>query len=87
MREGLPLKAVTASVPAVSAAAVTPDNDTDLATPTRALYIGVSGDVKVDMVGTGEGITFKAVPVGVLPVQVTRVYATGTTATDLLALW
>ena len=73
--------------PASDAAAVTPNNGADLATYTRGLYIGGFGDVKVDMVTSGT-VTFSAVPAGtVLPIRVKRVYATGTTATLILALW
>lgn len=60
--------------------------DASYAATPRSLYVGVSGDVKVDMVGGGT-VTFKAAPAGVLPAQVTKVYKTGTTATDLLALY
>lgn len=73
--------------PAVNAAAVTPSDSTDLTYATRALYIGVTGDVVVNMVGTGATITYKAVPVGILPIRVTRVLSTNTTATNILALW
>ncbi len=73
--------------PAKSAAAVTPNDSTDLGTTCRALYIGVSGDVKVNMAGSGDDIVFKAAPVGMLPVRASRVHATGTTATDIVAVW
>lgn len=53
---------------------------------TRALYVGVSGDVKVRFVNGGI-VTMKAVPVGILPACVNRVYSTGTTATDIVALY
>lgn len=49
------------------------------------IYVGVAGDVKVDTVG-GDTVTFKAGQ-GFLPVQVTKVYQTGTTATDMLWCW
>lgn len=64
--------------------AITPSDSATFAA-TRALYVGVSGDVKVDMAG-GATLTFKSAPVGPLPIQVTRVYSTGTTATDIVAL-
>ena len=67
-------------------AAVTPSDSVPLATPARALYIGVSGDVKVTMLD-GSTPTFKSVPVGKLEIQVTSVFATGTTATNIIALW
>jgi hypothetical protein len=54
------------------------------------LYVGdVSGgtDVKVTM-ESGNEATFKGVTAGsFLPVLVTRVHATGTTATQILALY
>lgn len=71
--------------PAYNAAAVTKSDATVLPT-TRALYIGVAGDVVVTMAGGATPITFKAAPVGILPIQVTKVLA-ATTATDILALY
>lgn len=74
--------------PAENSAAVTPNDSTDLAFTTRALYIGGAGDVKVDMVGTGTAVTFAGCLAGtVLPVRVERVYSTDTTATNIVALW
>lgn len=75
---------VTAS--AVGAAAVTPSDSTDFPTATRALYIGVTGNVKVTMLDSSV-VTFSNVAVGVLPVRVTRVWSTSTTATGIIALW
>lgn len=73
-----------ATDPAVGAYAVTTsDSATNNA---RALYIGVSGDVAVVTRGRSTSVVFKSVPVGVLPVQVTKVLATGTTATNILGL-
>jgi hypothetical protein len=73
--------------PASDGAAVTPNNGADLPTSARALYIGTAGDVKVDMV-SGTTLTFTAVPAGViLPVRARRVYATGTTATNIVAIY
>jgi hypothetical protein len=72
--------------PARDFAAVTPDDATDLPYPARRLYIGVSGDV-VAISPKGVTATFKAVPVGVLDVTVARVKLTGTTATNILALF
>lgn len=54
--------------------------------PATALYIGVSGDVVAQVYGSATDVTFKAVPVGILPVRVLFVRATGTTATNILAL-
>lgn len=71
--------------PAVFAKAVVPADGADLATWARSLYIGVTGNVTVTTVG-GDTITFNNVPVGVLPVQVRRVFGTGTTATNIVAM-
>lgn len=73
--------------PAANAAAITPNNGADLAANTRGLYVGVSGDVKVDMVTGGTGVTFVGLAAGIIhPLQVKRVYATGTTALNIVGL-
>lgn len=72
--------------PARDAVAVTPSDATNLTYVTRALYVGVTGDV-VAVMQSGAVVTFKAAPVGVLPICVSRVNATGTTATNILALY
>lgn len=72
----------------LNAAAITPSDSVDLTNAaTRGVYVGVAGDVKVDLVGTGTAVVFKAAPVGILNVQAKRVYSTGTTATNLVALY
>jgi len=66
---------------------VTPNNSTDLAKVPASLYVGSTGDVKVDMLNGGT-VTFVNVPDGTfLPILVTRVYATGTDATNIIALY
>lgn len=72
---------------AANAGAVTTSDTASLPTPTSGLYIGGAGDVAVVMKG-GASVTFKAVPVGtVLKISVTKVMATGTTATNIVALY
>jgi hypothetical protein len=72
--------------PAHHGVAVTPNDGADLTDTTRALYIGGAGDVRVDMYGSGT-VTFVGVAAGtVLPLRADRVYATGTTATSIVAL-
>jgi hypothetical protein len=76
-----------ASDPANGAAVITPNNSADLTVYARAIYVGVGGNITVDMTDSGTNITFLAVPQGtILPIQVKRVYSTGTTATNLVAL-
>ncbi len=77
--------AASLSDPAAGAFAVTPSDSTVLA-GCRALYIGVSGDVAVVAKGSTTAVTFKSVPIGVLPVQCVKVMSTNTTATNILSL-
>jgi hypothetical protein len=51
------------------------------------LYVGGTGNVSVITIG-GDQITFNGVPAGTtLPIQVIKLRATGTTATQVNALW
>jgi hypothetical protein len=76
---------LSAITPAGEADAVTPADGTNIA-PTRGIYVGASGDLKVDMLD-GSTLTFVSITAGVVhPLQVVRVYSTGTTATDIIAL-
>lgn len=75
-----------ATVSAYDAASVTPNDSTDIR-PTRGLYTGSGGAIAVDM-ALGTTITFSNVLAGtILPIQVKRVYSTGTTATGIVALY
>jgi hypothetical protein len=74
-----------ASDPAHHAAAVTPNDTVDLPVASTAIYIGVSGNLKVTMLG-GEILTFANVPIGWHPIRITRVW-TSTTATNIIAVW
>ncbi len=67
------------------ATAVTPSDSTELSN-VRALYVGVAGDLAVVMKNGGAAVTFKNAPIGTLPIRVTKVMATNTTATNILAL-
>lgn len=71
-----------------TAVAVTPhDSDDITGAPYKALYVGVGGDVKVDMNDSGSAIVFKNLASGqILPIVFNQVYDTGTTATNLVAL-
>ncbi|MGB3313153.1 MAG: hypothetical protein WBB85_01980, partial [Albidovulum sp.] len=69
------------------AAVVTPDDVTDLTHLPRALYVGNGGDLSIRCAG-GQSVVLQNVPGGsVLPLRVTRVNATGTSATGIVALW
>ncbi len=72
--------------PALNADSITPSDSVDLSEQTRAIYVGVSGDLKVTMVG-GNTVTFVGVAAGIpLPIQAVRIFATLTTATDIIGL-
>ena len=76
------------------AAAVTPSDTTDIqpinggtSSNGCVLYIGGAGNVRVTTDG-GDDVVFVGLAAGqFIPVQVTRVWATNTTATNIVALW
>lgn len=79
-------RTANATVAAHGAASVTL-SDSAIIPNTRSLYIGVGGDVKVTL-ADGQSVVFKNANAGaILPVQVTSVWTTGTTATDIVALY
>jgi hypothetical protein len=74
------------STPATDAATITPSDTVPLDVTTRAVFVGTSGNLAVIMAG-GESVTFVNVPVGVLPIRVTQVMDTGTSADNIVAMW
>lgn len=69
------------------AAAVTPNDNTDLAHEAHALFIGGAGNAVVITSG-GDTVTFNGLTAGsTLLVRCKRVKSTSTTATNILALW
>jgi hypothetical protein len=71
--------------PATIALQVAPDDAADLPMPSRALNAAQEGTVHVTTTGGTTATLYIAAGV-CLPVRVTRVWATGTTATGLVAL-
>lgn len=65
---------------------ITPYDTANLVHPAKGIYVGVTGDIKADMINGDTAVVFKAVPVGVLNIYVKKIYATGTTATNLVGL-
>lgn len=66
---------------------VTPSDVTNLTKLSRGLYLGTSGDVAV-ILQDGSEVTFTNLTSGVMhPIAVGRVKSTGTTATNILALF
>jgi hypothetical protein len=77
------------TAPAQRVAVVTPDDANDLPAVTRFVSLAVAGAVKV----TTRGGDTVVIPSGALMagvqhrLEVTRVWATGTTATGIVAYW
>ena len=62
-------------------------NDSTTFSPTKGLYVGVSGDVAVTM-ENGQDVTFVGLAAGIIhPISVIKVKATGTTATSIVAVY
>lgn len=76
------------TVAAGSGAAVTPDDNANLAQTARALYVGGAGNLAVILDRDTSAITFLSVAAGtLLPIRARRVMSTNTTATSILALY
>lgn len=76
------------SSPATQALAVTPHDVNAIAGTPKALFIGTGGNLVVRGVNDTADITFKNLPAGsVLPFRAQYVRATGTTASDIVALY
>lgn len=77
-----------ATVSAHKGFAITPNDATVFGQPTRGIYVGGSGTIVADLADGGTALTFVGAVGGtVLPLQVTRVYLTGTTASELVGLY
>ncbi len=79
------------AVQAEHAAAVTPNDSTNLSDVSKygmtlGLYIGTTGTLTVIM-ASGATVTFTSVAVGFIPLNVVRVLSTGTTASNIVALY
>lgn len=73
--------------PYVGGAAVTPNDSADLAELTRAVWVGGTGDLKVTF-QDGSTVVLQTVPAGsLLPIRVSRIFASGTTATLIAAIY
>lgn len=75
------------------ALSVTPSNSADIVAPTGGpndgcvLYVGTAGDIRVTTAG-GDDVVFVGIAAGsFIPVQVVKVWATSTTASNIIALW
>lgn len=68
------------------AVAVVPSDVNNLTYPS-VIYVGATGNVKI-RTAQGDDVTFNGLPAGfVIPVQAIRVWSTGTTASNLVAIY
>lgn len=75
------------TTPGEYAFAITPNDSTDLANATRALYVGGAGDVACITVN-GSTVTFVGMVAGMLyPLRLKRVLSTGTSASSLVGVY
>lgn len=76
------------SAPAENAETVSKSDTVDLVNISRGIWCGGAGNLAVIMAGNAATITFVGVPAGTLvPVRVTRVMSTNTTATSMVSVW
>jgi len=76
---------IDASSPFAGGLAVTPSDTELLPQVTRGLYVGTEGNIAVVM-QDGSELDF-VILAGWLPLRVSKIKATGTTAADIVALW
>lgn len=75
------------TAPPSAAEAIVPDDAAPLTRVTRAVYVGGGGDLRVRMLEGGI-VTFAGVPGGsLIPLRLAQIYATGTSASDIVGLW
>lgn len=82
-------RTANATVSAHNAVSVTA-SDATVIPVTRSLYIGTSGDITVRMADANTPttyVTFVGVPAGTFPIQVDMIRATGTTASNIVAMY
>lgn len=73
-------------IPHKRAEAITPNDSTSF-NKTRGLYVGSAGALRVTM-ANGVDVTFGAVIAGsFLPISVSKVFSTGTVASNIVALY
>lgn len=71
--------------PAFTQIAVTPNDSVDLPYFTRGIYCGGAGTLTVTPIAGGANVTYTVGAGAILPIVVSRVLATGTTATGIVA--
>ena len=76
-----------AVTPAQNVAVASFSDTVDFAVIPRAIMLGTAGNLKVNTQGGQTGVTL-ALPAGIMiPVRVTRIYATGSDAVTVMLFW
>lgn len=71
----------------LGAANVTPHDTNELATWSRKLYVGGTGNITL-ITAEGQTVLYSAIPVGTqIDISAKIIKATGTTATLIVAMW
>lgn len=74
------------TAPATEAEPISPSDGEELGTVTRALYVGQPGTVRLRLL-SGATVTLANMQGGMLyPIRARQVFATGTTAADIVGL-
>jgi hypothetical protein len=88
MADAFATRADDVSAPARYTVAVTPSDTTDLTDLPKAIYVGGGGDIALMAAADNTARIFKAAQAGsILPIRARRILVTGTTATNLIALY
>lgn len=89
MADSFAMDDVKLDSPATRAVIITPNDSTDLEHVSRSVYVGTEGDLNVTMndeESDAVTVLFTAAK-GFLPLRVRRIWASGTTATGIVAVW
>jgi len=78
--------AANGELSANNAFVITPSDSTTLPYIPRCISVQVAGILACDTYGNDVNVLLP-VPAGVIPLRVTKVYATGTTATGIVGYW
>lgn len=71
--------------PADNQVLVIPSDSTDLSYTSRALWVGTPGDLVITPAAGGSDVTYTVQAGTILPIRVSRVKATGTTAGNIVS--
>ena len=85
MADDFPVEMSSLDGPVRRAFTITPDDDVDLAHPTRGIYVGTSGDLMVTHQGDTVPVIYPNLAAGMYhSMRVKKVWYTGTTAADVI---